>query len=210
MVLSVEEPPRSDHLHFWALQVGFAGGERQEGGAHLGLQWNARHPGFRAVNWGGYRSDGAILEGDASPLPSAPGDPNTRDLPWEPGRRYRLTVRPGETPGAWVGEVTGLDDGLDVIVRTLHGGGTRLVDPVVWSEVFAPCDDPSVSVRWTEPAVVTAGGDTVRPIGYRVTYQHVRQGGCSNTEVVTGDGPGVLQITNRGRRTPDGAIIRTV
>jgi hypothetical protein len=210
VVLTVEAPPRTDHLHFWALQVGFAEGGRRTGGAHLGLQWNARHPGSRAVNWGGYRVDGALLEGDPSPLPSAPGDPNTRDLPWEPGRRYRLSVRPGDGPGTWRGEITGLDDDLDVAVRTLHGGGTRLVDPVVWSEVFAPCDDPSVSVRWTEPRIVTAAGGRFRPIGYRVGYQPVRRGGCSNTDVVSGDGPGVLQVTNRSRRTPDGAVIRTV
>lgn len=210
VVLSVEQPPDTDDLHFWALQVGFADGSRPTGGAHLGLQWNARHPRSRAVNWGGYRPDGTMLTGARSGLPSAPGDPNTRDLAWDPGRRYRLTVRPGDERGTWRGEVTGLDDELDVVVRTLSGGGDRLVDPVVWSEVFAPCDAPSVSVRWTDPVIVDAAGAVSRPLGYRVSYQTVERGGCSNTDVVVGDGRGVRQVTNRPRTTPDGEIVRSV
>ena len=80
VTLEVLAPPAGDHLYFWALQVAFPGA----GAAHLGLQWNHRHPGFGAVNWGGYAADGSLLAGTESPLPSTPADPNTRDYPWQP------------------------------------------------------------------------------------------------------------------------------
>lgn len=97
VTLEVVEPPATDRLVFWALQVSFVkpGG----GGAHLGLQWNRRHPGGTAVNWGGYAPDGSLLSGSASPLPSTPDDPNTRDLLWWPRRPYRLSIIPVEEPG---------------------------------------------------------------------------------------------------------------
>src|SRR5207237_726844 len=88
--LEVLTPPVVDHLYFWALQVSFPGA----GAAHLGLQWNDRHPGFGAVNWGGYAADGSLLPGTESPLPSTPADPNTRDSPSKPRRPYRLRVPP--------------------------------------------------------------------------------------------------------------------
>src|SRR5437763_4847988 len=127
--LEVLTPPAVDHLYFWALQVAFPGA----GAAHLGLQWNERHPGFGAVNWGGYAADGSLLPGTESPLPSTPADPNTRDYPWEPGRPYRLRVHRVDE-GAWRGGVTDLRlDNTDT-VRDLSAAARYLGDPMVWSE----------------------------------------------------------------------------
>src|SRR5204863_5273079 len=88
VTLEVLTPPVVDDLYFWALQVTFPGA----GAAHLGLQWNHRHPAFGAVNWRGYAADGSLLAGTESPLPSTPADPNTPDYAWEPGPPSRLRV----------------------------------------------------------------------------------------------------------------------
>src|SRR3954468_17624618 len=67
--------PKADALYFWALQVGFAGG----GAGHTGLQWLPSSAGVRkAVNWGGYGSDGRELAGTESPMTNIEGNPNTR------------------------------------------------------------------------------------------------------------------------------------
>lgn len=177
VTLEVTDPPRTRHLHFWALQVSFAGAAgRRIGAAHLGLQWHPQHPGRTAVNWGGYRADGTgELGGTESSLPSATGNPNTRDLAWHPRTPYVLRI-------------TSDGDGFvdDTLVRRLDvDGATHLTDPVVWSEVFAPCDAPSSAVRWTgvgSPA--------------RLTYQSYADGGCTNTRS-TPDGEGRwVQRTN--------------
>jgi hypothetical protein len=201
VTLEVVTPPVVEHLYFWALQVGFPGA----GAAHLGLQWNHRHPGFGAVNWGGYAGDGALLVGSESALPSTPRDPNTRDYAWEPGRAYRLRVhRVGEA--AWRGEVMDVAaDGI-TIVRDLIAPAPFLGDPMVWSEVFARCDDPPVSVRWSEFEVVSESGDRFAPAALGVNYQSHADGGCANTTSVLDDRGGVLQVTNTERRTPQGTM----
>ena len=56
--LVVADPPTVPKLYFWALQVSFEDRGRGGGGAHLGLQWHAQHPGNTAVNWGGYGTNG--------------------------------------------------------------------------------------------------------------------------------------------------------
>lgn len=206
VTLAVEEPPAVPDLYFWALQVGFAGEEGSTGGAHLGLQWNPRHPGSTAVNWGGYTLGGELLEGTASLLPSRPSDPNTRDFPWRPGIAYRLRIEGGEEPGWWRGVVTELGDGHRVVVRELAGGGDRLLDPVQWSEVFAPCDAPRVVASWSDPWGEALTGSR-EPPGYRATFQAYRDGGCVNTDVVV-DGGAVRQVTNSPRRMRDASTVR--
>lgn len=186
VVLEIEEPPVVPHLHFWALQASFVDGGRRVGGAHLGLQWYDRHPGSTAVNWGGYRDGAGELEGEPSALPSATGNPNTRDFAWRPRTPYRLRIS-GAGDGWWTGEVTDLTTDETTIVRRLHGGGTHVADPVVWSEVFARCDDPSVAVRWSDP--------TPAPADLRPTYQAHEHGGCANTRS-SRDGTGWVQRTN--------------
>ena len=205
VTLTVDDEPEHDRLVFWALQVEFRSGFRNVGGAHIGLQWNRRHARSRAVNWGGYDGAGRVLAGSGSGLPSTPGDPNTRDFSWEPGRPYRLTVRPGSAPGRWLGVVTDITVGSHVEVRELFAGGESLGRPVVWSEVFARCEGPSVTATWSDPVTIGSLGRLV-PRAYRVSYQSEAAGGCSNTTVVPEAG-GVRQITSVTRTTPHGSLV---
>jgi hypothetical protein len=172
-VLEVVEPPTVPHLYFWALQASFIDDRgRRVGGAHLGLQWYPPHPGSTAVNWGGYRDGAGELDGEQSALPSATNTPNTRDFAWRPHTPYRLRIV-GDGDGSWRGEVTDLTTDETTHVRRLHGGGTHLANPMVWSEVFARCDDPSVTVRWSDFRPHT---NTIR-----TSYQRHEDGGCANT-----------------------------
>ena len=54
--IEVEDTPRVTDLYFWAVQANFGDQGGETGGAHLGLQWNRRHPDNTAVNWGGYHA----------------------------------------------------------------------------------------------------------------------------------------------------------
>ena len=188
--------PGVPRLYFWALQVSFSDGA----GAHLGLQWGADHPGrLRHVNWGGYGASGAELSGGTSSLPSSLSNANTRDFDWEPVRAYRLRICRADR--GWAGWVD------DTLVRRLDAPGDTLQDPLVWSEVFADCDDPSVSVRWTNLEVVTRSGNRV-PVDSVVTrYQLRQEGGCDNTCSRT-DGDAFVQTTNAARETPLGSRLR--
>lgn len=211
--LEVLQPPTVRRLYFWALQVSFITDRRLAGAAHLGLQWNPRHPGWTAVNWGGYGPEDAgstLLRGGDSPLPGSRNDPNTRDFPWEPGKRYRLEVAPGPMqsgdPATWRGTVTDLDDEEVTVVRDLHAGGEHLASPMIWSEVFARCEQPSVAIRWSDLSAVTADGNAADPLRVRVNYQSYADGGCSNTTVIR-DELGLLQVTAAERQVPQGAIL---
>ena len=75
--------------------------------------------------------------------------------------------------------------------------------PIVWSEVFAECDAPSVSVRWSDLQAVDEEGAILRPEEVAVNYQSVAEGGCPNTSVAV-DSAGVLQITNTPRVVEQG------
>ncbi|MEJ7584421.1 MAG: hypothetical protein WKF43_10130 [Acidimicrobiales bacterium] len=77
---------------------------------------------------------------------------------------------------------------------------------MVWSEVFARCDDPPVAVRWSGLEAVAADGSRHRPDRVTVSYQTGIDGGCDNTDVAV-DGEGIVQFTNRFRRTPHGAVL---
>lgn len=209
-VLEVVVPPAVDSLYFWALQVNFHDGGADRGGAHTGLQWINTHADNTAVNWGGYAPGGGELRGTDSALPSTPHNENTRDYAWQPGRPYRLRVSasPG-LPGHWQGEVTDLVTHATTVVRHLEAGGDRLVAPMVWSEVFARCDDPSVSVRWSGLEGLTATGERVTPRGLSVNYQTRADGGCDNTTVRVDD-RGVVQTTNAERTVATGAVVPIV
>jgi len=202
VTLEVRMPPVVDHLYFWAVQVAFPGA----GAAHLGLQWNHRHPGFGAVNWGGYAVNGSLLAGTESLLPSTPADPNTRDYPWEPEHAYRLRVHRADRD-AWRGEVTDLTTGDATTVRDLMAAAPFLGDPIVWSEVFARCDDPPVIVRWSDFEVVTDRGDRFAPTALTVNYQSHADGGCANTTSEVDEAGGVLQSTSTDRVTPQGTAL---
>lgn len=194
--LTVPELPTVPRLYFWALQVTFAGG----GGAHLGLQWGADSPRRdRHVNWGGYASSGSELSGTTSHLPSSFANPNTRDFDWEPGRAYRLRI--ARTTGGWAGQVD------DTLIRCLDAPGETLHSPMVWSEVFADCDHPPVSVRWTDLEVVTRSGRHATVDAVATSYQSRQQGGCDNT-VSEVDGDAFVQTTNSVRHTAQGGLLR--
>ena len=90
-----------------------------------------------------------------------------------------------------------------VVIRELDGPGDTLSAPVMWAEVFARCDDPPVTVRWSDLAAVTAGGATVRPATVRTNYQSARDGGCDNGTIAP-DGNGFLLQTSVARGTPGG------
>lgn len=200
VTLEVLAPPTTPDLHFWAVQASFVDRGRSSGAAHLGLQWHAGHPASRAVNWGGYASDGAELEGSASALTSATGNRNTHDFPWQERRPHRLVIAPGGRPGDWRGSVDG------VVVRDLYAGGAALAEVVMWSEVFAPCEGPSTAVRWSAMSATTADGTDISPDRLVAHYQRDADGGCANTDVVV-DGDGFIQVTATSRTTPAGAFL---
>lgn len=211
--LEVVVPPTVPRLYFWALQVSFAAGPRLQGGAHLGLQWHPRYPGSTAVNFGGYgpsEKGTRMLEGSTSELRGSRRNPNTRDFPWQLGHRYRLEVTPApdapEGLKAWRGTVDDLDGGARQVVRDLYTRGEYLHSPVVWSEVFARCEHPSVVVRWSDLSATTASGEELRPQHVRVAYQTRADGGCDNTSVGL-DELGILQITAVQREVPQAAVL---
>jgi hypothetical protein len=188
--------PGVPRLYFWALQVSFCDGA----GAHLGLQWGADPPRrLRHVNWGGYGPSGAELSGETSNLPSSFANPNTRDYDWEAGRPYRLRI--GRAAGGWGGWVD------DTLVRCLDAPGGSLATPIVWSEVFADCDDPAVVVCWSGLEVVTRSGRRLQVDSVVAQYQSRHDGGCDNTSSGI-DGHAFVQTTNTLRESPPGAVLR--
>jgi hypothetical protein len=171
-------------LYFWALQVSFVDAGKELGAGHTGLQWHPAAP-EGAVNWGGYASGGAnggggVLAGTASELAPVDG-PHTRHFPWLPGRRYRFRVW-SPHPGAWRSEVTDLAGGGTVAIRDLLVPASALASPVVWSEVFAHCEDAATEVRWSDLEAVRPSGEVLAVRSVRLTYQSHDDGGCANTE----------------------------
>ena len=217
VTLEVVDPPTVPRLYFWALQADFGDDRRRAaGGAHLGLQWHPQYPGSTAVNWGGYRAGGGELAGSGSSLPSTLRNPNTRDLHWTPGRRYRLRIsrvtaahHPTEPAPAgtvaWRGSVVDLDAGDQVVVRDLWVPADRITGVTMWSEVFARCDDPSAAVRWSDPEVMTDDQQLHTPAALAVNYQSYSDGGCANTDSTPTSGSGVVQRTSTERVTAQGA-----
>ena len=204
VTLEVLQAPVVAELWFWALQATFHDGVRSAGVAHLGLQWNSRHPGSTAVNFGGYRDSAdteSVLGGSPSALPSGPDDPNTRDFAWVEGSAYELRISRGSV--GWVGAVRSPSDGTEHVVRELFVGGDRLVDLVVWTEMFAGCRAPETIVRWSAPTVVRADGTTSRPITVTPSFP---PDGCPNTDVRSTD-DGLYQFTGRARTTREWAVL---
>lgn len=212
VVIRIVEPPTVPALYFWALQASFGANGRTVGAAHMGLQHHPRHPGGGAVNWGGYvhgvgEHGGGELDGSASSLPSALGNVNTRDYPWRAGATYRYRIARSPDRG-WRASITDLERDETVAIRDLWApvDTDELSDIVVWSEVFADCDAPSVTVAWSDPQATTVDGTVVRPVALVTNYQRHADGGCTNTTAaVTGDG--IHQITNTGRTTPTQATL---
>ena len=212
VTLEIVEPPTVDRLYFWALQASFVkpGG----GGAHLGLQHHPRFPGNTAANWGGYAAsgDGRLLEGSPSPLPSTPGDVNTRDFAWIPHRPYRLTIgrsSDGAPDGlfAWRGSIEDLHSGEITVVRDLFSRGEYLRGPVVWTESFARCEHPSVAVRWSDLLAVGEMDQPIAVASVSPMFQDRAAGGCDNTDVSV-DRAGWVQRTTTDRTIRPGVPLK--
>lgn len=199
----VLEPPTVPMLYFWALQVSFMDGPARRGGAHFGLQYHPRYPDAGAVNWGGYRDGGGELDGSVSDLPSALNNSNTRTYGWQPGRRYRHRVYRSPDRG-WRGSITDVETGVETVIRDLWIEADHLLNPMVWSEVFAHCDHPPVAVRWSELDATTADGSPIRAGSVRLNYQTFGDGGCANTNTSIDD-VGFVQRTATERTNPTGA-----
>ena len=200
--IEVITEPTVNELYFWALQASFNDGATDVAAGHTGLQYNPSHPNNRAVNWGGYSTaTGTVLPGTTSTLPSTPNNDNTRDYQWQQGRTYRYRIFQSPTPNnptAWRATITDLTTMTETVIRDIYGGGTELTNIIMWSEVFAACNDPQVQVRWTNYQALTDTAQVVVPATGVVSYQPVSQGGCTNTSTTT-DATGVLQTTNSVR-----------
>ena len=92
------------------------------------------------------------------------------------------------------------------MVRYLLCDGDHLRAPVVWSELFTRCDDPTIEVRWSEPAAIGPDGESIRVYRGRVTYQAYDAGGCTNT-TVQADPVGIVQRSACERRTPHETVV---
>lgn len=212
--IEIVEPPAVEKLYFWAMQVSLTDGRgREGGGAHFGLQWFSAHPEATAVNWGGYRPGGGELDGSVSALPSRPRNANTRDYRWQPRRAYRYRVildAAAPAPAglsAWRGEITDLETGVTTVVRHLWAAGDRVTSPMVWSEVFADCDDPSVVVRWSDLALIDEAGGRAPVDSVTINYQAPGDGGCVTTDIAVEAGA-FVQRTATARLTPGGSRLR--
>jgi hypothetical protein len=110
---------------------------------------------------------------------------------------------------AWRGEVIDLQAGVVTHVRDLWAAGSTLSAPIVWSEVFADCDDPTVVVEWSDLRLTDTANRTVTVDAVTVNYQSLADGGCAITDSrVADDGAGFEQRSNSGRDTPQGATLR--
>ena len=89
-------------------------------------------------------------------------------------------------------------------IRDLYAGGDRLGGFVVWAEVFAACDDPSTTVRWSGFEATDTSGAVHRPNSVRLSFPS--GGDCPNTEVVA-DSVGLLQLTNAERTARPGSVL---
>jgi hypothetical protein len=205
VTVEVLDRPTADRLYFWAFQASFTDGHRTVGGAHLGLQWHPDYPYSAAVNWGGYRSGGGELAGSMSALPGSLGNPHTRDYHWSIGVPYRLRIdRSPDTVSAWRGSFHDPVRNQRVVIRELRAGGTHLCSLMTWSEIFARCEDPPVTVRWSDPVAFDDAGRAVRPHEMSVNYQSHHDGGCANTTAFVDD-HGICQRSATDRIVPQGA-----
>jgi hypothetical protein len=118
-------------------------------------------------------------------------------------------VRRGDGPAPdglhpWAGDVTDLAGGTTTLVRELWAAGTHLAGPMVWSEVFARCDDPGARVRWSGLQLGDAAGGAHEVASVTVNYQSLADGGCVTTDS-SPDATGIVQSTGTTRITAQGA-----
>ncbi len=207
--------PEIERLFFWALQADFIEERRVIGAGHLGLQYHPSYPAGGAANWGGYHGSDSTgsgeLPGSTLTMPSTLHNVNTGDYPWQAGKLYRYRIYPSPERG-WRGSITEKETGTETIIRDLWCPGSELGRPMVWTEAFAHCDDPSVGVQWSEFSGVTRSGFVVGPDAVKVNYQSIANGGCltSSSDLVQNSGGGLVveQRTGTVRRTGQGTLLR--
>jgi hypothetical protein len=205
--ISISQAPTTPHLYFWALQAGFADvAGRQLGAGHFGLQHHPDYPDNGAVNWGGYFERGGELPGSVSTLGSAIGNPNTSNYRWRHQRRYQYRIYRSPERG-WRGAITDLGSGQQMVARDLWISADHLTHPMVWSEIFAPCDAPATVIAWTDLHGMDHQGNRIDPYAATVNYQALGNGGCSNTDIELVNGA-LLQRTTTTRRTKDRTNIK--
>jgi hypothetical protein len=90
--------------------------------------------------------------------------------------------------------VTDIAQDRTTVVRDLLVPAQGLASPLVWSEVFAACDDPSTEVRWSELHALDGQGVVHAARSVSLTYQSFADGGCSNTQTYV-DGESFVQVT---------------
>jgi hypothetical protein len=229
VVFELTEEPAVDKLYFWALQASFLDDDGTDlGAAHTGLQWNPRHPGGRAANWGGYPSEHnnwkRNFKGSRNRLPGFDGDPNTRHYNWQSHRPYRLTIEraPEQSgsffaellqprPTGWRATVTDINSGQIQVLRDLYAGGTHLAHLCVWTEWFCSCDDPTTACTWTEFRVMTddGSGNSTEHEPTEVFVNHPAEN-CSNVgqRIITQTPELVIeQRMNTTREIPHGTVL---
>lgn len=136
--------------------------------------------------------------------PAAGGDPARERDGLDPAAARSTSFGPDGFP-LWRGSVTDAD-GTTTIVRDLYAPGDRISGAIMWSEVFARCDDPTARVGWSEPMAIALDGTVVRPERVSVNYQSRADGGCTNTDSRV-DGVAIVQSTNAERTTRQGAAL---
>lgn len=227
--LEVLKLPTVNKLYFWALQGSFCNedGSERTGGAHIGLQFHPSIPTRRGANWGGYDSDGSILEGSTLAIQSSLGCKNTGDFEWEAGRKYRITIGPyvpapsksgasgkgngsGDERGGWPGKILDVESGTEVELRRLYAAGPVLDSAVMWSEVFASCDDPSAAVRWSGMQYYFEDGTSAAVENVGVNYQKCGCDleECAKTNAFVDETGGVQQVTSTRREIAKGTKLK--
>lgn len=203
--LTVLVEPQVDDLYFWALQCSFYDDEGTlYGGAHTGLQWNSSHPDNKAVNWGGYDTDQVELSGSESEFPSTPGNDNTRDYEWTVGETYTFVIELENIGIATVATAT--VNGELIRGLFLPPEVNRIGDLIMWSEVFAQCSDPSVTVKWTNMTVTDVNEVEYEETEFKLNYQAEENNGCLNTNTFEYN-RSIRQQTNTTRTNPQDAIL---
>jgi hypothetical protein len=118
-----------------------------------------------------------------------------------------LAIEPGTDAGWWLATVTDMETGIVTTIRQLDGGGDHLESPMVWAEVFAPCDGPPVSIAWSDLEVAVPGGRWRRIDEVTVNYQDYAAGGCTNTTSRRDERGRLVQSTNTARTTANRAVL---
>jgi hypothetical protein len=218
VTLEVVEQPTVDDLYYWAMQLDFTDASNVVlSGGHCGLQWIDGYPDYNAVNWGGYISDEGQTEfgpglpsqlvGSTSSLPSAASNDNTRNYAWNEATEYRFRVfkvanQGGEPANTtrWRCTITNLTTNVTTTIRDLYAYGDRIHGVAVWSEIFAGCNDPTATVRWSDfEAIEYGSGDSITIDEFYIWYQ---VDGCENTNTYSDGSGGIGQRTNTTRTTP--------